>query len=148
MRHPIAKALSLAQVAAREDEIADLSALSSVQGPEEGIGTIGGIGLSSYASDQASGADLFRTSTAFCCPSTMARINARKNDHLVSSSSSTGGIVEKDSIVMTVSLRRALNSMSPPTAESGHPCMRHLTSGISDSNPLPPLAPPQVPQGS
>jgi hypothetical protein len=104
MRHPIAKALSLAQVAAREDEIADLSALSSVQGPEEGIGTIGGIGLSSDASDQASGADLFRTSTAFCCPSTMAGINARKNDHLVSSSSSTGGIVEKDSIVMTVSL--------------------------------------------
>jgi hypothetical protein len=50
MRHPIAKALSLAQVAAREDEIADLSALSSVQGPEEGIGTIGGIGLSSDAS--------------------------------------------------------------------------------------------------
>jgi hypothetical protein len=41
MRHPIAKALSLAQVAAREDEIADLSALS-VQKPEEGIGTIGG----------------------------------------------------------------------------------------------------------
>jgi hypothetical protein len=32
MRHPIAKALSLAQVAAREDEIADLSALRRYKG--------------------------------------------------------------------------------------------------------------------
>jgi hypothetical protein len=66
-----------------------------------------------------------RTSSAFCCRSAaMARINRRKNDHLVSSSSCTGGGGKG---VMTVSPTRWGYRCRPPTAELGQPCMKRLT---------------------